>query len=220
MKVLNLTKTYKTTKNEQIIFNNTDFDFGSYKSIALLGRSGSGKTTLLSILAGMDICYDGEYFSHDTLLKKDRTFMANYRLRELGIISQDPKLLMDRNVYENLAFPLRILKIDEKEIRSRIEEILSIFGLEYLEKKYPHTLSGGEKQRIAIARAIIKKPSIILADEPTSELDESTEQFILEFFENQQRQGVKFLIATHSKLVARTCQAEYHIIDKKLQCKV
>lgn len=219
MKLENLTKKYFSKNNEQIIFDHTCFDFRNYNSVALCGRSGSGKTTLISILSGLDINYDGQYWFEEELLKKSREAMSDYRLKKIGIINQNFKLLEDRNIYENLAFPLHILKINNKDIQSRIEEILSIFDLNYLSKEYPSTLSGGEKQRIVIARALLKKPLYVFADEPTSELDEETEKKVLDIFENYQSKGTKFLIATHSEIVASACQAEYHIQNRKLDIK-
>jgi len=217
MKIENLTKKYYSKSNEQIIFDHAFFDFSNYKSVALCGRSGSGKTTLLSILSGLDLNYDGQYYFENELLKKSRNSMADYRLKKVGVISQDFKLLEDRNVYENLAFPLRMFKINSKEIHSLIEGVLTTFNLNHLSKEYPATLSGGEKQRIAIARALIKKPLYIFADKPTSELDEETEKKVLNIFENYQNKGIKFLIATHSKIIANACESEYHIVNRKLE---
>ncbi len=216
MKIENLTKKYYSKSNEQIIFDDTSFDFSNYKSVALCGRSGSGKTTLLSILSGLDIDYDGQYFFRENLLQKSRTSMADYRFKNISMVSQDFKLLEDRTIYENLAFPLRALKISRKEIHSSIEEVLTTFHLNHLSKEYPATLSGGEKQRITIARALIKEPLYVLADEPTSELDEETENQVLKIFEDYQNRGIKFLIATHSKIIANACETEYHIESRKL----
>ncbi|NLZ81538.1 MAG: ATP-binding cassette domain-containing protein, partial [Clostridiales bacterium] len=177
----------------------------------------SGKTTLLSILSGMDIDYEGQYFYLNEILAKRKKTMADYRLKNIGIVSQEFKLLEDRNIYENLAFPLRIFNVSSKEIRFLIEEMLTTFDLNYLSKEFPTTLSGGEKQRIAIARALIKKPAYIFADEPTSELDEETEKKVIKIIEDYQKKGIKFLIATHSKVIANACETKYHIVNQKLK---
>lgn len=216
MKLMNLSKTYYSKSQEQVIFNHTSIDLKEYDSVALCGRSGSGKSTLLSIMAGLDIDYSGEYIFRESTLNKSFSAMSKFRLKHIGIISQDFKLLNDRNVYDNLAFPLHCLKVNKQEINLRVIEILSVFNLLALKDEYPQSLSGGEQQRIAIARALIKKPTYILADEPTSELDEETEEAILKILMDYQNQGVRFLIATHSHKVASFCQAEYQINNHEL----
>lgn len=216
MRIENLTKKYKNHMKEQTIFSKTSFDFKDYNSIALCGRSGSGKSTLLSILAGIDIDYVGDYFWGEEYLEKTRKDMANIRLKNISLISQDFCLLYDRSVYENLAFPLKLFGMKKKEISENIIDILKLLELDDLINEYPAKLSGGEKQRIAIARSLIIKPKYIFADEPTSELDELTEKKVLEIFKKYQQEGTKFLIATHSKEVANSCEVIYNIQNYKI----
>lgn len=217
MKIEKLTKMYQSKGKAQLIFDHTYFDFKNYNSIALCGRSGSGKTTLLSLLLGFDLDYEGDYIYQGQLLKKERKQMAHHRLNHISVISQDFKLLDDRNVYDNLALPLRLMKLDKNEIDDRIKKMMNLFEMGYLIKENPLQLSGGERQRIVIARALITSPDYIFADEPTSELDELTEKKVLEIFSLFKKRGIKFLIATHSKEVAKSCEVTYHIKNYKIE---
>lgn len=219
MELKNITKKYKTKNGDLTIFENAQFDSKNYKSIALCGRSGSGKTTLLSILAGLDIDYEGDYIYKDKVVYKSKGEMANIRFKNIAIVSQNFKLLKDRNIYENLAFSLRLLNIPEKEINIKIKSILKRMQLSYLINENPKKLSGGEKQRIVLARALLKEPEFILADEPTSELDEDTEKFILKIISDYCDKGIRFIIATHSEFLAKQCEVRYVIEDKKFVIK-
>jgi len=217
MKLLNLSKKFNTSSGTQIIFNETNFVFDNkLMSIAIRGRSGSGKSTLLSILSGFEFNYEGKYEIENIDFSTNKKKLNAYRLQYFGIISQEPLFLEDRNIFENLAFPLRLMKINKKEIKRRIIEELKELNLEHLMKKYPNTLSGGEKQRIAIVRALIKRPKYVIADEPTSELDEATELQILDYFKNKQASGVRFIIVTHSDTIANRCDEILFISNHKL----
>lgn len=182
MYLRNLTKAYISKSKDQLVFDDTSLDFSTYKSIALIGRSGSGKTTLFSILAGLDIKYQGEYSFHDQVLLKKKKDMCDFRYKNISIISQRFNLLNDRNVFENIALSLRNRGLGKAEIKQRVNEVLDLIHLQDLIYEYPQNLSGGEQQRIAIARALVTRTEYILADEPTSELDEQTEDHILEIF--------------------------------------
>ncbi|MCL1990027.1 MAG: ATP-binding cassette domain-containing protein [Defluviitaleaceae bacterium] len=217
MKLLNLSKKFNTSSGTQVIFDETNFVFDhELMSIAIRGRSGSGKSTLLAILSGFEFNYEGNYEIEHIDFSTNKKKLTEYRLQHFGIISQEPLFLEDRNIFENLAFPLRLMKIDKKEIKRRIIEELKELNLEHLMKKYPNTLSGGEKQRIAIVRALIKRPKYVIADEPTSELDEATELQILDYFKNKQEGGVRFIIATHSDTIANRCDEILLISHHKL----
>jgi ABC-type antimicrobial peptide transport system, ATPase component len=143
--------------------------------------------------------------------------MAQYRLKNIGIITQNYLLLNDRNVFNNIAFPLRCQNVAENEVRNRVIEALELLGLKELQNKFPKYLSGGESQRVAIARAIIKNPNLLIADEPTGALDEKSEEEVLEIFSFLQKQGQTMVIATHSQRVADSCDSEYLISNYKLE---
>lgn len=195
------------------VFCNTDLHIESSSSVAIRGRSGSGKSTLLSILAGLDLNYTGDYYFKEMLLTKNREKMAAYRLKNIGIVTQNYRLLSDRHCYDNVAFPLRCLKLDEKTIRQKVHATMTLLDVLAFKDKYPQELSGGQCQRVAIARAIVKSPDILLADEPTGALDEESEYEVLKVLKFLLSKGQTLLVATHSDLVAQHCASVYEIQD-------
>ena len=195
-----LTKKFRNSKIE--IFSNTNFEMTNQNSIAIRGRSGSGKSTLLNIIAGIDMEYSGQYFyRNDLLIKKDH-IMAAHRLKNIGIITQNYDLLTDRDVFNNIAFPLRCQNIKEREVKDIVNSTMDLLNLNELKKSYPRQLSGGQCQRVALARALVKKTELILADEPTGALDEYSEREILDTLAFLIKRGQKMIIATHSQVVA------------------
>jgi len=219
IRLSNISKNYNYSKHiSHDVFVAASFGIQQQHSIAVRGRSGSGKSTLLNILSGLDLNYSGQYLLQGTILPKDSKRMAQYRLKNIGIITQNYQLLKDRNVFNNIAFPLRCQNIEENEVRNRVIEILELLDLKQLQKKFPKHLSGGESQRVAIARAIVKKPNLLIADEPTGALDEKSELEILKVFSLLQKQGQTMVIATHSQRVADSCDGEYLINNHKLEC--
>lgn len=164
----------------------------------LTGHSGAGKSTLLRLISGLERANDGQIWlnGHDVnLLKKhDLPFLR----RQIGVIFQDHQLLMDHSVYDNVAIPLIILGKPAEEIRRRVSAALDKVGLIDKMKFYPIQLSGGEQQRVGIARAIVNKPLILLADEPTGNLDDKLSKDILKLFEELNQTGVTVLMATHN----------------------
>lgn len=137
--------------------------------------------------------------------------------KNIGFITQNFHLLDDRNVYENIALPLRYLKISNKETKSMVEEVASDLEIERILKRQIINLSGGERQRVAIARAIVKNPSILLADEPTGSLDEDTERSILNIFNMLHKKGMTLVIVTHDNTVSDCCQMIYELNQKRLK---
>ncbi len=209
-----ITKKFKNSQNE--VFSNTSFHIKNASSVVIRGRSGSGKSTLLRIIAGIDLNYSGDYIYKDKRLVKTARQMADFRLKRIGIITQNYHLLSDRTVYNNIAFPLRCQGIRDKEIQRRVISAIDLLKLEPIQSKYPNQLSGGQRQRVAIARAIIKNPDLIIADEPTGALDEASEREVLDALSLLNRNGHSLLIATHSDLVASYCNHEYNIHNNKL----
>ncbi|MGL9735166.1 MAG: cell division ATP-binding protein FtsE [Symbiopectobacterium sp.] len=163
----------------------------------LTGYSGAGKSTLLKLICGIErpsagqILFSGHNISR--LKKREVPFLR----RQIGIIFQDHHLLMDRTVYDNVAMPLIIAGASSKDIRRRVSAALDKVGLLDKAKSYPIQLSGGEQQRVGIARAVVNKPTVLLADEPTGNLDNALSQDILRLFEEFNRVGVTVLMATH-----------------------
>lgn len=163
----------------------------------LTGHSGAGKSTLLKLIALMERCNRGNVLLDGQNLNKAKNRHIPYIRRKLGLIFQDFKLLNDRTVFDNVALPLVIAGHGHQEISRRVRASLDKVGLLGKEKKYPLSLSGGEQQRVGIARAVVNKPPLILADEPTGNLDPELSAEIMKLFEDFQQVGVTILIATH-----------------------
>jgi ABC-type lipoprotein export system ATPase subunit len=218
IRLLGVTKQFGGGKSAVCeVFSNADFNIAGSCSVAIKGRSGSGKSTLLSILAGLDLKYAGDYYFKEMKLQKDRGKMAVYRMRHIGIVTQNYRLLSDRHCYDNVAFPLRCLKLDEKTIREKVYETMTLLDVLMFKDKYPHELSGGQCQRVAIARAVVKSPDILLADEPTGALDEVSEYEVLKMLDLLLSKGQTLVVATHSDLVAQHCASTYEIRDYEIK---
>jgi ABC-type lipoprotein export system ATPase subunit len=149
-------------------------------------------------------------------LKKNISLMADYRLKNIGIVTQDCQLLENRTCYENIAFPLRCLKLDHKNIIKRVEEVMEILDVSQYRNEYPYKLSGGQCQRIAIARAAVKTPKVFIADEPTGALDLKAEQEVLKALKTIISKECTVIIATHSDGVAKWCDRSVVIKDFKI----
>jgi len=214
----NISKKYIVGKSrEQIIFDGLNFLVADEKLVAIKGRSGSGKTSLLRIIAGLDFDYQGDYYLENLKTKKSEAEMSKIRLENIGIITQNYNLLMDRNVATNVGVALQCQgKVSKKVLNKKVDETLSLLGISHLKGKMPQELSGGEAQRVAIARALIKKPKIILADEPTGALDEETEEMMLHIFKELAERGNTIIIVTHSDKVAEICEKVYLIKDTQM----
>ncbi|MCB0259726.1 MAG: cell division ATP-binding protein FtsE [Calditrichaeota bacterium] len=166
--------------------------------VYLIGQTGSGKTTLLRLIY-MDVFPDRgnvivDSYSSSTILPRHVPFLR----RKVGVIFQDFKLLPDRNVYDNIAFALQVIGAPQRTIKSRVLSVLTRVGLHHKRYQMPQRLSGGEQQRVAIARALVNKPFILLADEPTGNLDPQVARDILHLLENINRSGTAILMATHN----------------------
>ncbi|MDA3862139.1 MAG: cell division ATP-binding protein FtsE [Melioribacteraceae bacterium] len=182
----------------QPVFTDLNLNVEEGEFVFLIGKSGAGKTTLLQMIY-MNVIPQGGYvqfdiFSSDTIKPK---MLPNLR-RNVGIIFQDFKLLEDRTVYENLAFVLEITGAKRKDVKRKVYQVLSEVGLAHKQKNKISQLSGGEKQRIAIARAIINEPKLIIADEPTGNLDPETSTEILDILTKISSRGTSVLFATHN----------------------
>jgi len=173
------------------------FDLKQGEIAFLTGHSGAGKSTLLKLIAMMELCSRGHILLDGQNLNKVSEKKIPFIRRKLGIIFQDNKLLQDRTIFDNVALPLIVSGYGYREIRRRVRAALDKVGLLNKEKKYPLALSGGEQQRVGIARAVVNKPQLILADEPTGNLDPELSTEVMQLFEQFQKVGVTVLIASH-----------------------
>ena len=182
----------------QQVFGDLNFDLNFGEFAFVIGKSGIGKSTLMQLIY-MNLRPDsgtvrvGDYDS-DTIRPSQIPFLR----RKIGVVFQDFKLLQDRNVYENLTYVLKATNTPGKEIKRKINDALSDVGLSHKRLSMPHELSGGEQQRVAIARAILNDPFLVLADEPTGNLDPETSNEILSILKNINKKGTGILIATHN----------------------
>ena len=180
--------------------NNVSFQITAGEMVFLTGHSGAGKSTLFKLLAAIERPTSGSVVINGQNLAALRREAIPYLRRKLGLIFQDQKLLFDRTVLDNVLLPLAIVGHPAKEARRRALAALAKVGLPEREQTMPIALSGGEQQRLAIARAVVNRPAIILADEPTANLDRASALEILKIFRSFQQAGVTVLIVTHDPL--------------------
>jgi len=205
IQVDNLTRVYQTGSNRQVVFDALTFGVDKGETVALLGASGSGKTTLLNLISGIDTPDAGQVLLDGVdvhaLGEPDRTLL---RRRQIGFVFQFFNLIPTLTAGENVALPLELLGADDRTAQQRADALLEKVGLGGLGMRYPETLSGGEQQRAAIARALAHEPAVLLADEPTGNLDEDTGRLIIDLLTALARQqGTTLLLVTHSMQVAQ-----------------
>lgn len=211
----NLTKVYdaevKVEALVDVIFNLSKGDL-----VAIIGDSGSGKSTFLHLLAGVDKPSSGDIFIEDkNITKLNKEDLTIFRRRNIGVIYQFFNLIPNINVKKNILLP--ILLDDKKVDQEYFDEILSILGIKDKLNRFPRELSGGEQQRVAIARSLITRPAIVLADEPTGNLDRKNSEDIISLFKLvNQRLNSTIMIITHDEKVANACNKVYKMVDGRL----
>ena len=189
------------SRGENIILQNVTFQQHEGEFLYIIGKVGSGKSTLLKTLYAETPIDNGEAFIFDYNLRKIKTKQIPFLRRKIGIVFQDFQLLTDRSVHKNLEFVLRATGWkDKKTINYRIEQVLDGVGMSKKGYKNPHELSGGEQQRIVIARALLNSPEIILADEPTGNLDAESGYKIVQLLHEISKQGTAVIMTTHNYL--------------------
>ncbi len=195
----NVRKTYISGDTSVYALRGVSMEVGSGEFLAIAGPSGSGKSTLLNILGCLDHPDEGSVVIDGLeMVRLDNRGRTDYRRNNLGFVFQNFNLIPVLTAYENVAFSLNLLGLPESEIRERTMAILKEVGLEGMEDRRPSRLSGGQQQRVAVARALVKNPSIILADEPTANLDSETGKAILETMRVlNERHGTTFVFSTH-----------------------
>ena len=203
LKIRNLKKKYFTVDGEIIALDNVSLQVNRGEYIAIVGKSGSGKTTLLNMIGGLDIPDSGSIlFDGTDIVKLSNKNTAILRRQKIGVIYQFYNLIPELNIVENITLPT---ELDGGEIdKEWLAEILKIVGLNGREQAYPNTLSGGQQQRVAIARALFNKPLLVLADEPTGNLDGENSAEVLRLLKTMNEEhNITILIVTHSDVVAR-----------------
>ena len=201
--VRDLTKNYVSGETSVRALKGINLDISKGEFLSIAGPSGSGKSTLLNLLGCID-CHDGGEIIIDgeKVSALNRVALANFRRRRLGFVFQSYNLIPVLTAYENVAFALNLLGLAEKEVRERTMAILEEVGLASMEHRLPGRLSGGQQQRVAVARALVKNPAIVLADEPTANLDSETGEAILKMMRDMNvRHQTTFIFSTHDKMV-------------------
>lgn len=215
VKTVDLTKTYNSGVEVHAL-SNVNFELEKGDLVAIIGDSGSGKSTLLHLLAGVDKPTSGDIFIQDkNITKFNKDEMTIFRRRNIGVVYQFFNLIPNINVRKNILLPL--LLDNKKADEEYLKEILSILGIEGKLDRYPKQLSGGEQQRVAIARSLITRPAIILADEPTGNLDRKNSEEITGLFRLvNKRLNSTIMIITHDEKVANSCDKVYRMVDGRL----
>ena len=217
IKIENLSKSFRTTEVETIALNNVSLEVGEKEFVAIMGPSGCGKSTLLNILGLLDNPSSGNYYLDGKevghLKEKDRT---RVRKGNIGFVFQSFNLIDELNVFENVELPLIYLNIPADERKRRVNEILSRMNISHRAKHYPQQLSGGQQQRVAIARAVVSNPKIILADEPTGNLDSKNGQEVMELLTELNKEGTTIVMVTHSQRDAGFAGRTVHLFDGQI----
>ena len=193
----NVSMVYESSGTEAL--DNVSFSIKEGEFVFLVGPSGSGKTTLMKLITGEIRAKSGKIIVNDFDMRKIKRRKLPKVRRTLGVIFQDYRLIENMNVYDNVAFAMRVVGARRREIRERVPYVLDLVGLAGREKRMPNELSGGEQQRVAIARALVNNPRMIVADEPTGNLDPVRSLELMLLFEKINDMGTTSLVVTHEK---------------------
>ena len=217
IKVSNLSKIFRTEEIETTALNGVSFEIKDGEFVAIMGPSGCGKSTLLNILGLLDNLTEGSYLFGDSevakLKEKERT---RFRKGNIGFIFQSFNLIDELNVYDNIELPLRYLDIPASERKQRVTEMLKRMNISHRAGHYPQQLSGGQQQRVAIARACVANPKLILADEPTGNLDSKNGKEVMELLKELNAEGATIVMVTHSQRDAAQAQRTIDLFDGKI----
>ena len=217
IKVKDLCKVFRTEEIETTALNNVSFEINDGEFVAIMGPSGCGKSTLLNILGLLDNPTTGSYEllgkEVANLKEKDRT---KFRKGNIGFVFQSFNLIDELNVYDNVELPLRYLNISASERKEKVTAILKRMNISHRAQHFPQQLSGGQQQRVAIARAVVSNPKLILADEPTGNLDSKNGREVMELLKELNAEGTTIVMVTHSQKDAACAQRTINLFDGKI----
>jgi putative ABC transport system ATP-binding protein len=212
-----VTKIFYTDEVETHALSGIHLEINKGEYVSIAGPSGCGKSTLLSIIGLLDSPTEGRYELNGTPVENlDLGERARIRNREIGFIFQSFNLIGDLTVYENVELPLTYRGMGSAERKKRVQEALERVGMSHRMKHYPSQLSGGQQQRVAVARALVGSPSILLADEPTGNLDSKNGEAVMELLRELHREGATLCMVTHDPRFARYAQRTVHLFDGRI----
>lgn len=212
-----LSKIYNTSNLETVALQNIDLQINAGDFVAVMGPSGCGKSTLLNVLGLLDNLTKGElYFDGQPTTRMPLREKTLLRKQNIGFVFQNYNLLDELTVYENIELPLLYLKVPTQERRSRIDGLLHEMQLMHRAQHFPTQLSGGQQQRVAIARAVVTKPKLILADEPTGNLDSKNGEAVMQLLASLNKQGTTILMVTHSTIDASYANRTLNLFDGQI----
>ena len=212
-----LCKAYQMGDSEVEVLRDVTLNIATGKFVAICGPSGSGKTTLLNMISGIDKPTSGKIivFGED-LTEKDEDFLADFRCKNVGFVFQSYNLVSTLTVAENIAFPMEWSRKPEKEVEERVAELLETLGLPQRANHFPAQLSGGEQQRVAFARALANDPQLVLADEPTGNLDTKNGQKITQILQMLKTNGKTVIVSTHDAQIMELADQTLCLEDGRL----
>ena len=214
IKTVNLQKIFKTEEVETWALNNVSLEIKEGEFVAIMGPSGCGKSTLLNILGLLDNPSGGEYYLNGTDVSKfTEAQRTNLRKGVIGFVFQSFNLIDELNVYENIELPLLYMGIPASERKKRVEEAMNRMAIAHRVKHFPQQLSGGQQQRVAIARAVVTNPKLILADEPTGNLDSKNGAEVMQLLTELNKEGTTIVMVTHSKHDASFAHRVINLFD-------
>ena len=220
IKTVNLQKIFRTEEVQTLALNNVDMEVDNGEFVAIMGPSGCGKSTLLNILGLLDNPTSGEYYLNGTEVSKyTESQRTNLRKGVIGFVFQSFNLIDELNVYENIELPLLYMGIPSAERKKRVEEAMQRMGIMHRSKHFPQQLSGGQQQRVAIARAVVAGPKLILADEPTGNLDSKNGKEVMDLLCELHKEGTTIVMVTHSQHDAGYADRIINLFDGQIVVK-
>lgn len=217
LQIKSLSKFFRTEEVETVALNEVSMEVESGEFVAIMGPSGCGKSTLLNILGLLDNPSEGQYYllEHEvgSLKEKERTM---YRKGNIGFVFQSFNLIDELNVFENVELPLIYLKIPARQRKEMVNEILTRMNISHRASHFPQQLSGGQQQRVAIARAVVAQPKLILADEPTGNLDTKNGQEVMALLSELNREGTTIIMVTHSQRDSTYAHRIINLLDGQI----
>ncbi|WP_434516952.1 ABC transporter ATP-binding protein [Dechloromonas sp. ARDL1] len=217
IRVAGLGKSYETAAGLFPALKGVDLEIRPGEFIAIMGPSGSGKSTFMNLLGCLDTPTVGDYFlAGENVAHMDKDALALLRNRTLGFVFQGFNLLPRMSLQDNVALPLVYAGVDRETRRARARELLAKVGLGKYAESLPNRISGGQQQRVAIARALVNTPRLILADEPTGNLDSHTSEEIMRLFEELNGEGITIVLVTHEPDIAAHCKRQVRFLDGQI----